>query len=48
MLKLIELAGSYDQLDLTNLAWAELCLRRIQTIEWVHHERVRDSDAGSE
>jgi hypothetical protein len=48
LLKLIELAGSYDQLDLSNLAWAELCLRRIQTIEWVHHERVRDSEAGSD
>ena len=43
--QMIELAGSYDQLDLTNLAFAEAIFRRIQTIEWVHHERVRDLEA---
>ncbi len=42
--QLIEFAGCYDQLDLTNCAFAEAAFRRIQTIEWVHHERVRDSD----
>ncbi len=43
--QMAELAGCYDQLDLTNLAFAEAMFRRIQVIEWVHHERVRDVDA---
>jgi hypothetical protein len=45
LLKLIELAGSYDQLDLTNLSFAEAAFRRIQMIEWVYHEKVRDSES---
>jgi len=43
--QLVELAGVYDQLDLTNCAFAEAAFRRIQTIEWVHHDRVRDHEA---
>lgn len=43
--QLVELAGCYDQLDLTNLAFAEAAFRRIQTIEWVHHDRVKDMEA---
>jgi hypothetical protein len=48
LLKMIELAGSFDQLDLSNLAWAEMAFRRIQVIEWVHHERVRESEASGD
>jgi hypothetical protein len=48
LLKMVELAGSYDQVDLSNMAWAELCFRRIQTIEWVYHERLRDGEGHSD
>jgi len=48
LLKMIELAGSFDQLELTNLAWAEKAFRRIQVIEWVHHERVRDGETSGD
>ena len=43
--QVVELAGSYDQLDLTNCSFAEALFRRLQTIEWVHHERVKDMEA---
>mmetsp|Transcript_102511 Transcript_102511/g.330659 ORF Transcript_102511/g.330659 Transcript_102511/m.330659 type:complete len:439 (+) Transcript_102511:461-1777(+) len=48
LLKMVELAGSFDQLDLSNLAWAEMAFRRIQVIEWVHHERVREGEASGD
>jgi len=48
LLKMIELAGSFDQLDLSNLAWADMAFRRIQVIEWVHHERVREGEASGD
>ena len=40
---LLELAGSYDQLNIANLAWAEAAARKVQTIEWAYHDKLRDS-----
>ena len=45
LMRLLELGLQYDQLDLTNMAWAEAALRRAQLIEWAHHERVREAEA---
>ena len=41
---LLTLSAEYDQLDLSNLAWAEAALRRMQTIEWVYHDKVRENE----
>eukprot|EP00973_Karenia_brevis_P037545 5180654-Karenia_brevis.AAC.1 len=46
LMKYLELAGEYDQLDLSNCAVIEAILRRAQTIEWVYHDRVREADLG--
>ena len=46
IMRLLELGGEYDQLDLSNCAWAEAALRRAQTIEWVYHEKLREQDYG--
>ena len=45
MLRMIQVAAEYDQLDLRNLGWAEMAFCRAQTIEWVHHERVREAES---
>ena len=42
----LEHAGSYDNLDLCNLACMEALARRLQTIEYQHRERVRDGERG--
>ena len=42
--QMLTLGGEYDQLDLTNCAWSEAALRRLQTIEWVYHEKVREAE----
>eukprot|EP00959_Pyramimonas_sp_CCMP1952_P241601 5049536-Pyramimonas_sp.AAC.1 len=47
LLRIIELAGQYDQLDVTNLACMEAAARRVQTIEWAYHDKIRETDAGS-
>ena len=47
LMKLLELAGEFDQLDLTNCAFAEAIFRRAQTIEWVYHDRLREADAAA-
>ncbi|CAK0898367.1 unnamed protein product [Prorocentrum cordatum] len=47
LMKYFELAGSYDQLDLSNCAFAEAILRRAQTIEWAYHDRLREADSAS-
>lgn len=46
LMKLVDLAGSYDQLDLTNCSWAEAAFRRAQVVEWVYNDRTRDADHG--
>jgi len=48
IMKALEAGGQYDQMDLANLAMVEVMLRRAQLIEWVHHERVRDAEAGNQ
>ena len=35
--------GSFDQLDLPNIAAAEAVARRLQAIEWQYRERVRET-----
>ncbi len=45
IMKVIELAGQYDQLDLSNCAFAEALFRRAQTIEWTYNDRLREADA---
>lgn len=48
LLRMLAVAAEYDQLDLTNCAWAEMALRQCQTIEWVYLDRLREIDgAGS-
>ncbi|CAK0789849.1 unnamed protein product, partial [Prorocentrum cordatum] len=47
LMKYIELAGTYDQLDLSNCAFAEAIFRRAQTIEWSYHDRLREADSAS-
>ncbi|CAK0855314.1 unnamed protein product [Prorocentrum cordatum] len=47
LLRIIELAGQCDQLDVTNLACMEAAARRVQTIEWAYHDKIRETDAGS-
>ena len=47
LMKYLELAGTYDQLDLSNCAFAEAILRRAQTIEWAYHDRLREADSAS-
>jgi hypothetical protein len=42
LLHILELAGSYDQLDLSNCAFAESICRRLQIIEWAYSEKVKD------
>eukprot|EP00959_Pyramimonas_sp_CCMP1952_P471310 9498205-Pyramimonas_sp.AAC.1 len=45
LLRSIELAGQYDHLDVTNLARMEAAARRVQTIEWACHGKIRETDA---
>ncbi|CAK0883778.1 unnamed protein product, partial [Prorocentrum cordatum] len=47
LMKYLELAGTYDQLDLSNCAFAEAILRRAQTIDWAYHDRLREADSAS-
>ncbi|CAK0857017.1 unnamed protein product [Prorocentrum cordatum] len=47
LMKYIELAGTYDRLDLSNCAFAEATFRRAQTIEWSYHDRLREADSAS-
>lgn len=47
IMRWITVAAEYDQLDLTNVAWAEMALRQPQTIEWIYMDRVREADAGT-
>eukprot|EP00971_Amphidinium_carterae_P084669 1675933-Amphidinium_carterae.1 len=47
LMRLLELGGCYDQLDLANNAWAEAAFRRAQTIEWTYHDGVRESESGA-
>ena len=47
LLRIIELAGQYDQLDVSNIACMEAAARRVQTIEWAYHDKIRETDAGS-
>ena len=42
LMHILKYAASYDQLDLVNLAAVELLLRRVQTIEYVYLDKVRD------
>ena len=43
---LLELGGSFDQLDLPNIAMCEAAARRLQAIEWQYRERVREGARG--
>ncbi len=43
IMEVVKQALVYDQLDITNLATFELLLRRAQTIEYAHVERLRES-----
>ncbi|CAK0871112.1 unnamed protein product, partial [Prorocentrum cordatum] len=47
LIKYIGLAGTHDQLDLSNCAFAEAIFRRAQTIEWSYHDRLRGADSAS-
>ncbi|CAK0903612.1 unnamed protein product [Prorocentrum cordatum] len=47
LLRVIELAGQCDLLDVTKLACMEAAARRVQTIEWAYHDKIRETDAGS-
>ena len=40
--KILELTGTYDQLEQTNCSWSEAAARTIQTIEWAYHDKMRD------
>ena len=40
---ILELMGSFDQLDLPNIAAVEAVARRLQAIEWQYRERVRET-----
>lgn len=42
----LQLAGSFDQLDLSNNSIIEAVARRLQVIEWQYRDRVRDGDRG--
>ena len=46
MCRYLQLAGTYDQLDLGNLAIAEAITRRMQLIEYQYTERARESQRG--
>ena len=48
LLKLLELAGEYDQLDVSNLAFAEALMRRVQTIGWAYHDKLREVVVGNQ
>ena len=41
---ILHTAACYDQLDLTNLAWAEMALRSMQSIEFVYQERMIEKE----
>jgi hypothetical protein len=42
MMRLLSVAGCYDQLDLSNLAVVEIICRRAQLIEYQYRERARE------
>ena len=46
LLELLDLAGRYDALDVTNLACMEHAARRIQTIEWGYADRLKPASSG--
>jgi hypothetical protein len=41
---ILHTAACYDQLDLTNLAWAEMAFRSMQSIEFVYQERMVEKE----
>ncbi|CAK0895979.1 unnamed protein product, partial [Prorocentrum cordatum] len=45
--RIIELAGQYDQLVISNLACAGAAAMRVQTIEWAYRDKIRETDARS-
>ena len=42
----LELAGTYDQLDLANVSTIEAIVRRLQLVEYQYRERLRDGSQG--
>ena len=44
---MIELSGSYGQLDLPNINGVEALFRRVMAIEWQYREKVKDKSRGS-
>lgn len=48
MMRLIETAAVYDQLDISNCAWAEVAFRRAQVIEWAYSDKIRESESKGE
>jgi hypothetical protein len=46
LLDLLETAGSYDQLDLGNCAFAEKLVRRLQVLVWSYAEKTREGTGG--
>ena len=42
MMRLLSVAGAYDQLDLSNLAVVEVICRRAELIEYQYRERARE------
>ena len=44
VMRLVELAITYDQVDGSNLAMLEVALRRAQIIEYYHMQRLRDGE----
>ena len=43
----LKFAGEIDQLDLTNLAWAETAFRTLQCVEFVHREAMVERDSAA-
>ena len=44
--RILELAGTFDQLDIPNLASLEVVARRLETIEYSYKDRTRDGERG--
>ena len=44
VMRIVELAVTYDQVDSTNLSALEVALRRAQIIEYYHMQRLRDGE----
>ena len=43
LLNIVELAGTFDQLDFSNCVFAEAILRRVQVIERAYVEKLKDA-----